>query len=172
MWTPRIFKEHPRISGVATFLLVFMPTYIESLWSLYEMIKDKMPDISLDWLSVNHLYLVTIPIGLYFLVAIWVQTKEPTSPAIPKSGTSHKEVSDLGKKILKTLSIPVRKKNVLPPNADELLELTKLDRLLFRVEYRALRDKNLLYEDQYDNRIRLSEEGEDYVQNELLGKDV
>ncbi len=164
MWTPRVFQKHPRIFAGVTFLLIFLPSYIDTLLSLYERIKGYIPKISLQWFSVNHLYVVTIPVGLYFLKAIWAQTKRPTSPAVKKT-TSPEKVSDLGKALLRMLAVTVTNK-VQHPNEDELVRITKLDALMVRVELRKLRREGFLYEG-YHDQIHLSDDGEDYIHNEL-----
>ncbi|MDA2937553.1 hypothetical protein MYX75_04735 [Acidobacteria bacterium AH-259-A15] len=161
MWTPHAFQKHPRLFAFVTFLLVFLPSYIDALWSLYERIEDRIPEISLEGLSINHLYWITVPIGLYFLIAIWVQTREPPN----LTDIAPKGISDLGKALLKMLVVTVTDKVQLP-NEDQLINVTKLDRLTLRVELRNLEREGFLYQDGR-GLIHLSDEGEDYIQNEL-----
>jgi len=135
---------------------------------------DKGGSALMTWVVVFVEWVFTTPLGIFAIVAcpiilamlIHGYFRPAPNKIVVKDD---EELSDLGKKILKALTLTVTK-NVTPPTEDELLEFTKLDRLKLRVEYRDLRRKELLYKD-HDDRIHLSEKGEDYA-HKILSEDA
>ncbi len=110
LWTPRIVKRHPKFFAVFFLCAVFLPTYIESLWSLLNpvqtLLREQQWEPTISWL-----YIITAPVGAYFLIAILINTRRSKHQLSFKS--SLREALDVDQRLAELeKQIDPRKKSI------------------------------------------------------------